>query len=145
MNRILLLFLCFIAISALIFPDTWQETTTADFAAGAVTNTQAVSDTVQLAEQSAWWNPSNNWWSPSSATWWDSNYNYRKAITVSNRNSTALTDYQVKIENPIWNETGFFRHGQRRRFGHRRRRRADHNRPSMDERQSGQGRFRPEF
>ncbi|MBI5361327.1 MAG: DUF2341 domain-containing protein [Planctomycetes bacterium] len=106
MNRILLLFLCFIAFSALVFSDTWQETSTADFSAGTAVDTQVISDAVQLAEQSAWWNPADNWWTPSSATWWDASWSYRKAITVNNQNSSALADYQIKIENPVYNETG---------------------------------------
>jgi len=33
----------------------------------------------------------------SAGTWWDSNWEYRKAITVTNLSGTELTDYQVKV------------------------------------------------
>jgi len=38
---------------------------------------------------------------------WLSGYAYQKAILIDNTaNSSALSDYQVKVTNPIYNETG---------------------------------------
>jgi hypothetical protein len=36
----------------------------------------------------------------------NSQWGYRRAITISNSGSSALTDYQVLVTNPIYNETG---------------------------------------
>jgi len=33
-------------------------------------------------------------------------YSYRKAINIDNAGGSALTDYQIKIENPVYDETG---------------------------------------
>ncbi|MBI5359650.1 MAG: DUF2341 domain-containing protein, partial [Planctomycetes bacterium] len=85
-------------MSAFVFSDTWTETSTADFAAGLPTDTQTINDSVSISAQSAWWDPR--------ADWWDTNWLYRKSITVNNQNSSALSDYQVKITNPVHDETG---------------------------------------
>ncbi len=37
---------------------------------------------------------------------WLSGYNYRKAIVVNNSGASALSDYQVQVTNPIYDETG---------------------------------------
>jgi len=36
----------------------------------------------------------------------DRTYSFRKAITIDNTGGSALTDYQVKVENPVYDETG---------------------------------------
>ncbi|MBI5360698.1 MAG: DUF2341 domain-containing protein [Planctomycetes bacterium] len=95
-------------LAVVLFGDSYQETTTADFSAGTPVNVQAINDSIQLsaAQGDAWWNPSANWWTPNTnPAWWDVNYQYRKAITINNA-GTALSDYQVKVENPVYNETG---------------------------------------
>ncbi|MBI5361384.1 MAG: DUF2341 domain-containing protein [Planctomycetes bacterium] len=96
-----------ILFSALLFAETWQETTTADFVGGTVGNTQVATDSVQMAVQADWWNPVQNWWSPG-ANWLSamSSWQYRKAITINNTGASALSDYQLKVENPVYNETG---------------------------------------
>ncbi|MBI5360864.1 MAG: DUF2341 domain-containing protein [Planctomycetes bacterium] len=92
--------LCLTGIwAALIFGDAWQD----DFTGGTSGNTEVISDSVQLAEKTDWWKPSENWWNPSQ-NWWDSSYQYRKAININNTGS-SLSDYQVKVENPVYNET----------------------------------------
>lgn len=92
--------LFFVLVSASIFGDTFQDTSTSDFSSGTVTNTQVINDSVQMSTQSGWWNPAANWWS-GGALW-----PYRKAFTLNNAGSSTLSDYQVKIENPVYNDAG---------------------------------------
>lgn len=87
----LFLFLC---LSAFLFADTWTQTLTADFSGSSLTDTQAVSDSVILSETTI----SDNWWNASWA--------YRMAVTVDNKTGAALSDYQIKITNPFYDETG---------------------------------------
>ncbi|MBI5361379.1 MAG: DUF2341 domain-containing protein, partial [Planctomycetes bacterium] len=52
------------------------------------------------AQQTDWWKPAENW--PSAMSAWQ----YRKAVTINNAGASPLSDYQVKVENPVYNETG---------------------------------------
>ncbi|MBI5359086.1 MAG: DUF2341 domain-containing protein [Planctomycetes bacterium] len=87
----LFLLLC---LSAFIFADTWTQTLTADFTGSSLTDTQAVNDSVILSETSVLDN------------WWNASWLYRKAVTADNKTGSALSDYQIKVTNPIYDETG---------------------------------------
>ncbi|RLJ07123.1 MAG: hypothetical protein DRP16_04045, partial [Candidatus Aenigmatarchaeota archaeon] len=39
-------------------------------------------------------------------TWWNASWSYRRPITITEQSGNTLTDYQILIENPIYNETG---------------------------------------
>ncbi|MBI5360578.1 MAG: DUF2341 domain-containing protein [Planctomycetes bacterium] len=89
--------------SIFLFGDTWVQTTTSDFntAGSAPSQTEVINDTVQIAaQQTDWWKPAENW--PSAMSAWQ----YRKAITINNSGVSPLSDYQVKVENPVYDETG---------------------------------------
>ncbi|MBI5360465.1 MAG: DUF2341 domain-containing protein [Planctomycetes bacterium] len=85
--------LCMMGIwAAFIFADAWQETTTADFSAGAAVSAEVINDSVQLSVKSDWWTPGANWPSAMSA------YQFKRPVTVSNNSGSTLTDYQVLLE-----------------------------------------------
>ncbi|MBI5360865.1 MAG: DUF2341 domain-containing protein, partial [Planctomycetes bacterium] len=90
-----MVFLWAVGLSA----DTWQETTSNDFSIGTPSDTRVINDSVQLSLKTDWWDPAGNW--PSALSAWL----YRRPVAINNSGSTALSDYQVKISNPIYDET----------------------------------------
>ncbi|MBI5360562.1 MAG: DUF2341 domain-containing protein [Planctomycetes bacterium] len=91
-NAFLLALCCIAALSTLIFADSRLITSSADFTGGTFSNTEISGNSVQMIV------PAD--------TWWNSSYAYRKAITIDNQNGTSLSDYQVKVINPVYDETG---------------------------------------
>ncbi|MBI5359621.1 MAG: DUF2341 domain-containing protein [Planctomycetes bacterium] len=93
---------CCMMASVFLFGDTWVQTTTSDFntAGSATVETRVTNDSVELVKQADWWEPAANW--PEAMSAWQ----YRKAITINNAGASALSDYQVKVENPVYDETG---------------------------------------
>lgn len=98
-NRKIPSIFCLIFIlSIFAFADTWQETSTSDFStAGSSTdNTDVINDSVQIAKKSGWLDSG-------APAWWDADWQYRKEIIINNT-GLPLSDFQIKIENPVWNE-----------------------------------------
>ncbi|MBI5361320.1 MAG: DUF2341 domain-containing protein [Planctomycetes bacterium] len=96
--RVFYLTTLILMMALFVSANTWQETTTADFSAGNPNGTDAVSDSVQIA--------STDNWSGAASNWWNSGWPYRRLITIDNTTGSALADYQVKVSNPVYNETG---------------------------------------
>ncbi|MBI5360236.1 MAG: DUF2341 domain-containing protein [Planctomycetes bacterium] len=102
-------FFCLIFIfSILTFADIWQDTNTSDFSAGLVLGTSVVNDSVEIGLKTDWWDAAEGWWNVEipGAAWWDTDWQYRRAVNINNAGASALSDYQVKVTNPVYDETG---------------------------------------
>lgn len=96
--RVFYLTTLILIMALFVSANTWQDTTTADFSAGNPNGTDAVADSVQIA--------STDNWSGTASNWWNTGWPYRRLITIDNKTGSALTDYQVKVSNPVYDETG---------------------------------------
>lgn len=87
-------FLLMALLATFLFADTWTQTLSTEFSTDTMTNVETANDAVTLMDV------------PVNSSWTEANWPFRRTITIDNKNASALSNYQVKITNPILDETG---------------------------------------
>jgi len=72
-------------------PTCWTQTSQADFEAGVLNQVDTSTSSGNVLLETT-----GDWYSESSSNWYDSNWGYRRAITITNTGG-ALSDYQVQV------------------------------------------------